>query len=140
MTLTTPAIAVDTAVATLPTGNFTYLAVLVFVFFGTVWLEFVVHTRVYRRWLRLLLTVIPVAIIFALWDLYAIAAGHWWFDERYITTVKFPGDLPLDEVLFFIMIPIAAILTLEAVRGVKRWQVGDEPEVDIESGYRVEDS
>lgn len=35
--------------------------------------------------------------------------------------------LPLEEYLFFIFVPLAAILTIEAVRKVNgRWKVGDE--------------
>lgn len=120
-------------------ARFSYLGVLVFVVFGTLWLEFVVRTRVYRRWRRLALSVLPVAVIFIVWDLYAIAAGHWWFDPERITGIMLPGGLPIDEVLFFLIIPIAAVLTLEAVRGVKRWQVGDEPPGTVVDGIRVED-
>ena len=36
--------------------------------------------RVYRRPRRLLLTLLPVVAVFSLWDLDAIAAGHWSFD------------------------------------------------------------
>lgn len=103
-----------------------YLAVMAFIFAGTVWLEFALRTRVYRRWRRLLLTVLPVAVVFALWDVYAIGAGHWWFDESMITGVRLPGDLPVDEVVFFLMVPIAAVLTLEAVRSATGLPVGDE--------------
>jgi hypothetical protein len=71
--------------------------------------------------------------------LYAIAAGHWWFDPERITGILLPGGLPIDEVLFFLIIPIAAVLTLEAVRGVKRWQVGDEPPDTVVDGIRVRD-
>ena len=35
------------------------------------------------------------------------------------------GNIPLDELLFFLVIPLASILTLEAVRSVKGWPVGD---------------
>lgn len=120
-------------------ARFSYVAVLLFVILGTVWLEFVVHTRVYRRWRRLLLSIIPPALIFIVWDLYAISQNHWWFDTERITGVYFPGGLPLDEVLFFLIIPLAAILTLEAVRGVRRWEVGDEPPGTVIDGVRVED-
>lgn len=120
-------------------ARFSYLAVLLFIILGTLWLEFVVHTRVYRRWRRLLLSIVPPALIFIVWDLYAIARGHWWFDEERITGVYFLGGLPLDEVLFFLIIPLAAILTLEAVRGVRRWEVGDEPPGTVVDGVRVED-
>ena len=33
----------------------------------------------------------------------------------------------LEELLFFVVVPVAAIMTLEAVRVVRRWPVGDEP-------------
>ncbi len=107
-------------------SNFAYLAVLVLCFLGTVWLEFALRTRVYRRWLRLILSVLPVAAVFVSWDLYAIEAGHWDFDSQQITGVLIGGRLPIDEVLFFLVIPCCAILTLEAVRSAAGWRVGDE--------------
>jgi lycopene cyclase domain-containing protein len=106
--------------------RFSYVAVLGFILLGTLWLEVFLRTRVLRRWRRLLLAVVPVACVFAIWDLYAIAAGHWDFDVTRITGIYLLGDLPLDEVLFFLIVPLAAILTLEAVRSVKGWTAGDE--------------
>ena len=113
-------------------GHWSYLAVMAFIFLGAAWLEIGLRTRVLRRWRRLLLTVLPVAAVFALWDVYAIASGHWWFDEDLITGITLPGDLPVDEVVFFILVPLAAILTLEAVRSATGLPVGDEqpPEAD----------
>ena len=93
---------------------------------GTAWLEVLLRARVYRRWRRLLLTLLPVVAVFVVWDIYAIASGHWWFDESLITGIKLPGDLPIDEVVFFLLVPIAAILTLEAVRSATGLPVGDE--------------
>ena len=107
-------------------GQFSYVAVLVFVLVGSMWLEFALRTRVFRRPRRLLLTVIPVTLPFLIWDAYAISQGHWWFDTDRILGVYLPGGIPLDELLFFIVIPIASILTLEAVRSVQGWPAGDE--------------
>ena len=107
-------------------GTWSYLAVMAFIFLGTVWLEVALRTRVYRRWRRLGLTLLPVLAIFLLWDAYAIAAGHWWFDESLITSVRLPGGIPIDELVFFVMVPIAAVLTLEAVRSATGLAVGDE--------------
>ena len=109
-------------------AHLSYLGVLLLIVVGTGWLEVVLRTRVYRRWKRLLLSVGPLVALFVTWDLYAIARGHWTFDADRTTGVLFPGDLPLDEVAFFVVVPIAAILTLEAVRSVKGWTVGDEVE------------
>lgn len=107
-------------------GHFAYIGVLIFCLCGTAWLEFGLRTRVYRRWRRLLLAVVPVVVIFSVWDKYAIAHKHWSFDSNRISTVLVWSTIPLDEILFFIVIPICAILTLEAVRSAHRDSVGDE--------------
>ncbi len=103
-----------------------YLGVLAFCLIGTAWLEVALRTRVYRRWVRLLLTLLPVIVLFVIWDLYAIAAGHWDFDESRTSGLVLLGGIPLEELLFFVIIPCCAILTLEAVRSVQGWTVGDE--------------
>ena len=120
-------------------SRFAYVGVLAFVVIGTAWLEVALRTRVYARWRRLLAALVPVVLLFCAWDLYAIAAGHWTFDPARTTGVVLPGGLPLDEVLFFVVVPIAAVLTLEAVRSVKRWEVGDEPAGTCVDGIRIDD-
>ncbi len=107
-------------------GHWSYLAVLAFVVVGSGWLELVLRTRVYRRWRRLALAVAPVMAVFVGWDLYAIARGHWTFDAERTSGIELPGGVPLEELLFFVVVPLAAILTLEAVRSAKGWTVGDE--------------
>jgi len=102
----------------------TYLVVLAVCLLGTLPLELVLHTRVYGRPRRLLLTLLPVVAVFVGWDVLAIRAGHWGYDPRQTTGVRF-GNVPLEEVAFFVAIPICAILTLEAVRAVKGWRVDD---------------
>jgi lycopene cyclase domain-containing protein len=103
-----------------------YLAVLAGCLVAALWLEPVLKVNVLRRRRRLLLTVLPVAAVFTAWDLAAIAAGHWHFDRGQITGVFLPGHLPLDEVLFFLVVPLCAILGFEAVRAVLRKPAGDE--------------
>ena len=106
--------------------HLSYVAMLAFCLLGTAPLELVLHVGVYRRWRRLVRTVVPVAVVFVAWDLYAIHAGHWTYDLNRMTGVLLPGRLPLDEVLFFLVTPTCAILAFEAVRAVRRWPVGDE--------------
>lgn len=105
-----------------------YLGVLACCLAGTGWLEFGLHTGVYRRWRRLVLAVAPVLVLFTAWDLYAIARGHWTFDPRRTTGWLLPGHLPIEELLFFVVIPICSVLAFEAVRSVRGWPVGDEPD------------
>jgi lycopene cyclase domain-containing protein len=98
----------------------TYLAVLAGCLAGALWLEPVLRVGVLRQWRRLLLTLAPVVVIFALWDVAAIAAGHWSYDAAQITGVRLPGRLPLEELLFFLVVPLCSILGYEAVRKVLR--------------------
>ncbi|ADP79887.1 lycopene cyclase domain-containing protein [Pseudofrankia inefficax] len=108
--------------------HLTYLAVLAVCLLGTAPLEILLRTRVYARWRRLVATLVPVLVVFAGWDLYAVARRQWTFDARSITGIRLPGGLPLEEVLFFVAVPVCAVLTLEAVRARRPgWLVGDEP-------------
>jgi lycopene cyclase domain-containing protein len=73
-------------------------------------------SRVYRRPSRLARAVLPVAAVFATWDVVAIAAGVWRYNPRYLTGVRLPLSLPLEEALFFLVVPVCAVLTYETVR------------------------
>lgn len=107
--------------------HLSYLGMLAFCLLGTAPLELFLHVGVYRRWRRLALTVLPVLVVFVVWDLYAISRGQWTFDPRQTLGLDLPGGLPVEEVGFFLVVPVAAVLTLEAVRAVRGWAVGDEP-------------
>jgi lycopene cyclase domain-containing protein len=109
-------------------GHLVYLAVLAGCLGAAGWLEPVLRVRVLRRWRRLLLAVLPVATVFVGWDLAAVAAGHWSYDPRQILGVRLPGRLPVEEVLFFLVVPVCAVLGFEAVRAVlgpRGWRAGD---------------
>ena len=107
--------------------KFGYLAMILFTIAGSFWLEIALKVGVLRRVLRLVLSVGPVVLLFLIWDAYAISQGHWYFDKSQILGIIGPFDIPLEEFLFFIFVPIAAVMTIEAVRTVKKhWKVGDE--------------
>lgn len=108
-------------------GHVTYLAVLAGCLVCTAPLEIVLRTRVYSRTRRWLLAVLPTFAVFVVWDLYAISRHHWSYDLDLMSGIVLPGRLPLDEALFFLVVPTCAILGFEAVRAVTRWTAGDEP-------------
>lgn len=99
-----------------------YLAVLALCLLGTLPLEVWLGVRVYRRPRRLLLTLLPVVAVFYLWDVYAIAADHWTFDPAQTVGLVLPGGVPVEELLFFVVVPTCAVLAFEAVRRVKGWR------------------
>ena len=107
--------------------NWGYMAMLIFTVVGSFWLEIFLHVGVLRRLKRLALSILPIAILFIGWDAYAISRHHWHFDLRQILGIYGPWHIPLEEYLFFIIVPIAAVMTLEAVRKRRpHWVIGDE--------------
>ena len=105
-------------------GHLTYLALLLGCLVVTAPLAFVLRVRVYARWRRLLIAVLPVFVVFVAWVLYAIAQGHWDYSATLTLGVRLPGGIPLEEVLFFLVVPVCAVLALEAVRRVTGWDAG----------------
>jgi lycopene cyclase domain-containing protein len=69
---------------------------------------------VYRHPRRLLRSLAPVVGIFLIWDAIAIAGKVWHYNPRYVSGINVPF-MPLEELLFFIVIPICGLLTYNAV-------------------------
>jgi lycopene cyclase domain-containing protein len=98
--------------------HLTYLAVLAACLACALWLEPVLRVGVLRRWRRLVLTLAPVVAVFVVWDVVAISTGQWSYDPGQLVGITLPGRLPLEELLFFIVVPLCAVLGFEAVRKV----------------------
>lgn len=79
-------------------------------------LEAVLGARVWRRPGRAVRSLaLPFAVFFA-WDALAVARGHWSFDPRYVTGWRLPFGVPVEEAVFFVVVPLCGLLTYEAVR------------------------
>lgn len=99
--------------------NWRYLAVLAGCLLVTLPLELVLGARVYRRPGRLLTTLVPVVAVFVAWDVFATRHGSWGFAPEYTLGPSLFG-LPLEEWLFFVVIPVCGLLTYEAVGSTVR--------------------
>lgn len=97
-------------------GHWTYLILLLACLAAAVPLEVVFHLRVLRRPRVLVAALVPELVIFLSWDLYAVGRHQWSYDPRRTLDMTLPGGLPVEEVLFFVVIPVCAILTFEAVK------------------------
>jgi len=94
------------------------MAMLIFTVCGSFWLEIAFKVGVLRRIKRVILSVLPISSLFLIWDAYAISKGHWFFDRDQMLGIVGPLNIPLEEYLFFIVIPMAAIMTIEGVTTV----------------------
>src|SRR5438270_10558947 len=98
--------------------HFQYLTLMGACVVLTLPLEFAFRARVWRRPRRLLHALWLPVVIFGAWDVAAIAAHHWSFNARYVTGFRLPGHLPIEELAFFVVVPICGLLTFEAVRNL----------------------
>jgi len=104
--------------------KFGYVAMLTFTVVGSFWLEIVLKVGVLRRIKRVAAAVLPISALFIAWDIYAVDRGHWFFDKNQVVGIYGPFGIPIEEYLFFIVVPMAALMTIEAVTTVKKhWVV-----------------
>ena len=95
-------------------GRASYLVLMAACVALTLPLELVLKAGVYRRPRRWLAALAPVFVVFNLWDWVAIRRGHWTYSPRYTTGIRLIG-LPLEELVFFLVVPTCALLTYQAV-------------------------
>jgi lycopene cyclase domain-containing protein len=98
-------------------GHFQYLLLMAACLVLTAPLE-LLGARAYRQPARLARAVLPVALVFLAWDAIAIAGRVWTYNPRYITGVLLPFRIPLEELVFFLVVPVCGILTYGCVQAM----------------------
>ncbi len=76
----------------------------------------------YRKWKALFPATLITATVFILWDIYFTRHNVWWFNKDYVTGF-FIARLPVEEWLFFFVIPYCCIFIYEVSRAYirKEW-------------------
>jgi len=85
-----------------------YLLILVFSFSIPLILSFDRKVRFYRLWISLFPSLVIIGSIYIIADILFVKYGIWGFNPAYHTYIVISG-LPLEEWLFFILIPYASI-------------------------------
>lgn len=81
-------------------------------------LSFYPPLKFWRNFKALIYALGAIVIVFGGWDVLATWRGHWHFDPQGIIGIKII-NLPLEEWLFFIVIPFCCIFTWEALKYLK---------------------
>jgi lycopene cyclase domain-containing protein len=67
-----------------------------------------------KQWRYLIPAIILTMLVFIPWDMAKTSLGVWGFNPRYLTGI-YLGNLPLEEWLFFIVIPYSCVFTYHAL-------------------------
>lgn len=92
-----------------------YLIVLMISLAGPLALSFERNLRLYRRWKYLLPAIFITMLVFVVWDIIFTHMGIWYFNPIYNSGI-YIFKLPLEEYLFFIIIPYACVFSFYALQ------------------------
>ena len=109
--------------------HYTYFLILAIAVAGPLALSFDKKVAFYTKWKYLLLPLLIPALLYIAWDIYFTYIGTWWFNEKYYVTASRVFDLPLEEILFFFLVPYCCVFIYECIRcyfpGLKNKKAGD---------------
>ena len=95
--------------------HYTYLLILAGSIIGPLALSFDKKVAFYKKWKHLFKAMMLPAVFYILWDMVFTKQGVWSFNENYITGLKL-YNLPIEEVLFFFVVPYCCVFIYECVR------------------------
>ncbi len=90
--------------------NYLYIDLLIITFpliFSFVW-----KFKYYKFYKPLGASILIVGGSYIIWDAFVTSRGDWWFNYEYLSGPKILG-LPIEEILFFIVVPYACIFIYE---------------------------
>lgn len=68
--------------------------------------------KYYKFYKPLFASITVVGLVYIIWDAIVTFRGDWWFNEEYLIGFKLAG-LPIEEILFFIVVPYSCIFIYE---------------------------
>lgn len=95
--------------------HFTYFAILALSLAGPLLLSFDKKVAYYKQWKHLLPAICIAAVPYLIWDSYFTYVQVWQFNPTYIYGPSF-FLLPIEEWLFFIIVPFCSLFIYECVR------------------------
>lgn len=91
-----------------------YAAILILCFASVATISTTSFTNYIQRWKPLLKASLLPAILFTLWDIWFVSQGVWEFNPKYNAGIIIMG-LPLEEYLFFFIIPFCCVFIYENI-------------------------
>lgn len=96
-------------------SHYTYFIILAASLAGPLALSFDKKVAFYKQWKYVFPAMILPAFLYIIWDIYFTKLGIWSFNEHYITGIKLKG-LPVEEILFFFIVPYCCVFIYACIR------------------------
>jgi lycopene cyclase domain-containing protein len=93
----------------------TYLLLDIAAILGPLALSFDSRVQYFSKWKAVFTASLIVAIPFLIWDYFFTLHGVWGFNSDYISGISV-GNLPIEEVLFFIVVPFSCTFIYECCK------------------------
>ena len=94
----------------MPIINYLLLDALIILF--PLILSFKWKFKYYTFYKPLFTSIFLVGLIYIIWDAIVTSRGDWWFNHTYLSGIEIIG-LPLEEIMFFIVVPYSCIFIYE---------------------------
>jgi lycopene cyclase domain-containing protein len=95
--------------------HYTYFLILAAAFAGPLLLSFDKKVAFYKQWKYLFPAMIIPAVIYIAWDSWFTSMNVWSFNDQFIIGKKYAG-LPIEEILFFFIVPYCCVFIYECIR------------------------
>lgn len=89
--------------------------VMIFTIIGPLSLSFDKKVHFYTYFKSLFKAVLPISFLFIIWDIFFTSKKIWGFNPTYISKISVV-NLPIEEVLFFILVPFACLFIYEVLK------------------------
>ncbi len=95
-------------------NHYTYFLILVLSLAGPLMLSFDKKVAFYTKWKWLFPSMLLPAVFYVIWDMWFTKMGVWSFNSNFIIQ-QFVYNLPIEEVLFFFIVPYCCVFIYECV-------------------------
>lgn len=95
--------------------HYTYFIILAASLLGPLALSFDKKVAFYKNWKFLFPAMILPAAFYILWDMYFTLNHVWSFNAEYVTGIKI-GNLPIEEILFFFVVPYCCLFIYDCLK------------------------
>ncbi len=112
-------------------AHFHYLFVLAFIGICAIGVNVGFKLGITKKLKQFLLMDAVIIVVYLAWDIWAIFKKSWYFDGNQIIGINFFSRLPIEEILFFVIVPLMGVLTYLALLKLTGWEVPGKDSNDL---------